>query len=82
MDLNLAGAHLINFDLSVCRVRHGTFDGALFTNDPWFSHARFARGVPPEVARYALSPNQDTSSLSPGLSPHRSAEAVGRWLPL
>ncbi|WP_328647387.1 pentapeptide repeat-containing protein [Amycolatopsis sp. NBC_00348] len=42
IDLDLTGAHLINFDLTECRAHVAGFVGATFTGDAWFIDATFA----------------------------------------
>lgn len=42
VDLDLAGATLIDFVLSECRIRNGVFTDARFVGDAWFTRAEFA----------------------------------------
>jgi hypothetical protein len=41
IDLDLAGATLVDFNFMDCRVQHANFKGAQFFGDTWFSFAEF-----------------------------------------
>jgi uncharacterized protein YjbI with pentapeptide repeats len=53
IDLDLTGAHLVDWDLSQCRVRSLTANNAVFSGDAWFDEATFSGKVGFEQATFS-----------------------------